>query len=279
MYYNNSNITYNDDNTATTTVINLSTTPYTMPITSTILICDASSNAIIITLPTAVGIQGTFYKIIRTDTTLANKITINTTSSQTIGVNVTTRSMWTANEVWELESDGANWQIINHFAKTSFTTMTPATTSTGASQPVYGGGTFVNEMKWKREGKHIMVVYQYRQTTSGTNGLGDYLFNIIPSGITIDTSITGTYTTIEGSDAWKLNDALPSVLLGNAALAATIGGICVVGVISVYSTTQVRLFTVRKSSPFGVVCSDYFNMGGTFQISFSCMIPITEFDE
>jgi hypothetical protein len=129
LYYTNSNVTYNND--LTPTVVTTSSLTYNMPSTSTILIATASSNAITITLPTAIGIQKVYYKIVRTDTTLANVITINTTLSQTIGGSGTSKKMYTANEVWEFESDGANWQIINHFAKTAFATVSsPVVTAT-----------------------------------------------------------------------------------------------------------------------------------------------------
>jgi hypothetical protein len=89
-----------------------------MPSSNFTLFATASSNSITITLPTAVGITGVTYKIIRTDTTFTNPITINTTSSQTIGGSGTSRKMYTANEIWQFVSDGSNWMIINHSAKT-----------------------------------------------------------------------------------------------------------------------------------------------------------------
>lgn len=65
------------------------------------------------------------------------------------------------------------------------TLITATTTS-----PTYGT-TAVNKAQWKRQGSDLLIKWDYRQTSAGTNGSGVYLFNIPSStGCVIDTSKT-----------------------------------------------------------------------------------------
>lgn len=75
----------------------------------------ASGSGTTITLPTAVGITGRRYIVKRVDTT--NTITVNTTSAQTIdgASSVSLSSNFMAVEV---QSDGANWQVIGEVSTT-----------------------------------------------------------------------------------------------------------------------------------------------------------------
>jgi hypothetical protein len=85
------------------------TANYTItPIDYTVL-GDATSGAITITLPTAVGAIGRTYIIKRTNSG-ANNVTITTTSSQTID-GVTTFTLSNQYDTITVVSDGANWMI------------------------------------------------------------------------------------------------------------------------------------------------------------------------
>jgi hypothetical protein len=64
-----------------------------------------------VTLPTAVGCIGRRYTIKKTDAS-ANAVTIATTSSQTID-GTTTKALSTQYAAYTVQSDGANWQIID----------------------------------------------------------------------------------------------------------------------------------------------------------------------
>jgi hypothetical protein len=86
--------------------------PYTALATSRIIRADATSGAITINLPTAVGIAGFEYHIFRTDIIAStNLITIDANSTETIDSNLT-YILFPAEYV-KLESDGANWQVIS----------------------------------------------------------------------------------------------------------------------------------------------------------------------
>jgi hypothetical protein len=217
------------------------------------------------------------YKIVRTDTTLANAITITTSLSQTIGGSGTTRKMYTANEVWEFVSDGSNWIILNHFAKTDYISAGSQTIGGTGGDPGVGT-TSLNELKWKRDGKMIHVLFGFNATSTPATGTGDYLFTLVPSGITIDTSIYVTYTTAPESVGFY--DFLTSSAVGHCTFStATNSGI---GVLGTYSTTQMRMFfsyIAGAGTTYGVIGELYFPITNLNRYSISCLIPITEFDE
>jgi hypothetical protein len=73
------------------------------------------------TLPTAVGVAGKRYKFIHAGTSLTQVYTLATTSAQTIGgVASGAYALYTNGEILEIESDGANWIIVNHRAVTDW---------------------------------------------------------------------------------------------------------------------------------------------------------------
>ena len=85
-----------------------------------------------LTLPTAVGVQGRVYRIIKTDNN-ANLITIATTSSQTINGATTYTALTYQYAFIEVISDGANWIIINKSVRPADIqtfTCSPANTNT-----------------------------------------------------------------------------------------------------------------------------------------------------
>jgi len=85
--------------------------PYTALATTRVIRADATSGAITINLPTAVGIAGYEYHIFRTDVASStNIITIDANSTETIDSNLTYRLY--PGEYVKIESDGANWQVL-----------------------------------------------------------------------------------------------------------------------------------------------------------------------
>lgn len=83
---------------------------YTLTSTDSTVICDATSGAFTITLPTAVGISGMLYNIKKIDAT-GNAITIATASSQTIDGTIT-KSLNMRYESITVQSNGTNWYIL-----------------------------------------------------------------------------------------------------------------------------------------------------------------------
>lgn len=86
------------------------TTGYTATTSDYGILCNATTAAFTITLPTAASVGGRQYFIKKVDSS-ANAITIATTASQTIE-GVTTRTLTAQWQSLHVMSDGANWVII-----------------------------------------------------------------------------------------------------------------------------------------------------------------------
>jgi hypothetical protein len=85
--------------------------PYSIATTDDIIRADASSGALTVTLPTAVGVTGKTYTIRRIDILASSvMVTVATTSSQTIGG--ASAEYLTPGDCIVVESDNANWQVI-----------------------------------------------------------------------------------------------------------------------------------------------------------------------
>lgn len=86
-------------------------TPYSIATTDRVIRADASSGALTVTLPTAVGVTGKKYTIKRIDNLASSVlVTVATTSSQTID-GAPNQYLWNA-ETIEVMSDGANWVVV-----------------------------------------------------------------------------------------------------------------------------------------------------------------------
>lgn len=87
------------------------TANYTAISSDYLILANATSGAIVITLPTAVGISGKQYVIKKVDAT-SNSVTIDPNGAQTVD-GLTTISTDTANDSVTIQSDGANWRIVS----------------------------------------------------------------------------------------------------------------------------------------------------------------------
>jgi hypothetical protein len=128
------------------------------------------------TLPTAVGIAGKRYRFVHAGTSLTQTYTVNTTSSQTIGAGSDTSIvLWTAGEIIEVESDGANWMLVDRFIPPVGGTYTPT---------IGGFGTVTGvDFRWDRYGKRIRVQGYW---VNGTVAASQAQVSL-PSGLTLDT--------------------------------------------------------------------------------------------
>lgn len=86
------------------------TANYTLTSTDDVIAGATSGGAFTLTLPTAVGISGKVYEVIKTDTS-TNGLTIDGNSTETIG-GATTQILYGQFEAMRFISDGANWQIL-----------------------------------------------------------------------------------------------------------------------------------------------------------------------
>jgi hypothetical protein len=174
------------------------TTTYAILTTDQVILVDGTS-AFTTTLPTAVGVTGKQYTIKRIDQTLANAVTIATTSSQTID-GVTTRKLMTQYEQFTVVSDGTNWQILSHDYPRGLVAYTPsATWTTNTTKTGF----------WKRDGD-VMEGWVLA-TLSGAPDAVSLSFSIV-TGLTINTakilsttvnnSQLGEVTVLDTSTRW-----------------------------------------------------------------------------
>jgi len=90
---------------------NAQTISYTLLTTDYAVGFTTSSSSLTATLPTAASVSGQQYELIKTDSG-SGKVTINTTSSQTIGGLASgTILLATQNDSITVVSDGNNWQL------------------------------------------------------------------------------------------------------------------------------------------------------------------------
>jgi len=109
--------------------------PYTALVTDHTILADASSGAITINLPTAVGLGGFHLRIKKIDATV-NIITVDGNGSQTID-GALTYALFSQYGAVQLISDNANWQIITRTALQIPVLQNNAFTTQGI-----GNGTF-----------------------------------------------------------------------------------------------------------------------------------------
>lgn len=157
------------------------TTTYTALSSDDVILCNATSAAFTVSLPTAVGLTGKQYVIKKTDSTF-NAVTIDPNSTETIGGSSTT-TLNTQGESLRFVSDGANWQIIDR-------TIPAGTVSvTMAANGFTGGSTTVTAFM-QRNGDRARFIGDALFSTIFTGGSATF---DLPTGLTINTAkIPGT---------------------------------------------------------------------------------------
>lgn len=158
------------------------TTTYAILATDDVILYDTTSASFTSTLPTAVGIGGKVYTLILTNQTLANPLTIATTSSQTIGSGGgTTRKLSTQGETLKVMSDNANWVILDRRIVSDWTAYTPTFTGFGTVTAI--------TCRWRRAGANLEIAGTY---TSGTSTAVEARISL-PSGlVSASSSLLGT---------------------------------------------------------------------------------------
>ncbi|MFZ9654544.1 MAG: hypothetical protein ACO29V_02805 [Limnohabitans sp.] len=92
------------------TALTTRTAAYTATTSDHTILCNATTAAFSVTLPTAVGNTGQMYSIKKIDAS-ANAVTVATTAAQTID-GAATRSLASQWSSVTVQSDGANWVVI-----------------------------------------------------------------------------------------------------------------------------------------------------------------------
>lgn len=144
-------------------------------------------------------------------------------------------------------------------------TMTIGGTITGPTK----GTTSTDKVTWHREGKFAVITYDYRQTTGGTAGTGEYLWSL-PSGLAIDTTYNPIYTGV-----FAATDAMSSRLDATGRQYSGVPqSLNVVGAY-VYSASQFRIAVQSEYSGTGFIGSGLANLTtAAYGFSFTVKVPI-----
>lgn len=171
------------------------TAGYSITTSDSVIRADLTGGAFTLSLPSAASSSGSRFTIMKSDSSL-NVGLIDADGTDTIGQNAAANvHLNTQGESWTLISDGvSNWIVEDHYAKTAPATFTQVINGSGANPSK--GGTAVDTAYFWREGQWLNISWDYRQTSGGSGGTGDYLF-VIPnsSAWTINTSIIPANTT------------------------------------------------------------------------------------
>lgn len=237
------------------TVTTIKTANYTLAINE-LARGDASGGAFAFTLPTAIGVAGQALAVYRTDQTLANIITINTTSSQTIGSYGTSVTLATQTEYWLFISDGANWIVAAHTYSSVPFSFSPTATGLG-SNGIESAFAFRDT-----HGLSGRIVF-----TSGTTAASTFSSSL-PTGLTIDTS--------------SLNTAAPNTnyfgtahnLSAATAIPASTGGPFALFSDASVSNTVLYAAIASAASRFDKALGTIFSTGGRAVLNFK-NVPIT----
>lgn len=246
--------------------INISsqTTTYTVVPTVGMVLADATASAFTVTLYTAVGHTGLVVRVKKTDAFITNIVTIATTGGQTID-GLSGYSLNTQNEYVDLVSDGANWQIIEHYIDSSWKSAGTTTITGVTSNPTKGSGTTVDNMYYRRVGDSAEVRMEYRHTSAGTAGSGNYLY-LIPTDLVIDTAKVQVYATSGSGHSTFTNTVGTGTASDNGSLNSS-------GSVVVYDTTHVRVYSPSSNEYIGASVNP---MSATVWSTTLCfMVPIS----
>ena len=155
-----------------------------------VVLCDATSGAITVTLPRAASVLKEKIVIKKTDSSI-NLVTINTSNSEEIDGN-TSRKLATQFEIIELFSDGTDFHVTYRNSSTPLSSSGSITIGAVTTAPTKG--TVVrDDMSWSRDGQFMDIFFKYEQSSGGSSGNGNYLLSI-PGGYTVDTSYISAST-------------------------------------------------------------------------------------
>lgn len=175
---------------------------YTATTADDLILCSGATFTI--TLYATSGNSGKQIRIMKTDATLANIITIDGNASETINGALTT-TLNTQYESVTLVCDGSNWNILDRqFPKTITTIGATALTATGTA--LAKGTTVTDTSFWYREGRNLVYTTQMHFSAAGTTGTGEYRITL-PSSLAADTAVIPALGTTLGTGGSALANA------------------------------------------------------------------------
>ena len=208
------------------------------------------------TLPTAVGVAGKRYKYVHAGTSLSQVYTLATTSGQTIGgVASGSYSLYTNGETLEIESDGANWLILNHYARTALTAGSAITIGAITTPPTKDASPVLDRLMWARDGEWCEMIIDLTQDSVGTAGSGNYLFTL-PTNITFDSAVYSYFTTAIAQNAiGKSTNMVGHAYISYGLTTNGAHGSCVAydaSTFRIFATDSTNANTVDGASNYGI---------------------------
>jgi hypothetical protein len=209
------------------TAVSSKTAAYTVTSTDDVILCDATSAAFTVTLPTAVGITGRTYDIQKTDSS-ANAVTVDGDGTETLR-GQTTFKLATRYERIRIISDGANWQILTHEYPKGWETCTVT-------------GLWVANTTYTAKRRRVGDSYEF-DVTAETSGAptATGLIVTLPSDTTIDTAKMSNSTVYENH-------------IGTANIYDSSGAVdteMLVALMTIVTSTTVRPMVIISSSGSG----------------------------
>jgi hypothetical protein len=200
------------------TAITNSSTPYTVLSTDENITCDCSSGAITVNLAAATG-TGKVLKITKIDTSLANIVTIDGNSTETIN-GATTITLATQYESVEiLDSASGIWTILNRRIPSVWASFNPSDTT--YAWATTSSRTFF----WRRVGDSIQVKARIVVSSAVSAAISFIADESIPSGLSFDTAkgpsgshSVGTWHAIDASAASSADDCGGTALLSGSSI-------------------------------------------------------------
>jgi hypothetical protein len=162
------------------------TTTYTATTVDDVILCSTASPWTL-NLYTAVGNTGRMLRIIKTSSDF-NALTIDANGSQTIRGSLT----FLLHTQWQsvtIVSDGANWQVVDHYIPSEWVSYTPSLESNGGGSITLDTGTshLAIAGRWRRSGDSIEISFGFRNGQGGAaSGTAGTVLVSIPSGLTIN---------------------------------------------------------------------------------------------
>lgn len=227
-----------------------------------------------LTLPVA-STAGKKIKLIHAGTNFTQVYTIATQGGALIGTVASgAYKLWTNGEVLQLESDGVDWIITGRVSSTGWISMGSMVinAAVGGTAPVKPT-TSVDSWLVKRDGVDMLCKHDLTFSAAGsrTNGSGEYVFQAVPSSLTINQPFSTT--TRNWNVAW-LNVSSGQQCGGGGDASAQFFGLAVP-----YNATGFRVFASSQSGQSGVIGSgSAFQLGNdTINYHFLTRFPIVDF--
>ena len=198
------------------------------------------------------------YGMIQNNNALVKNITFQTSSNgskyQVALININTASSFSL----KLDEFSVSTQVSSSGPAMSDTITTGTITIGAVTTAPTKGTTAIDSVSYKRLGDIGHFVYQYKQTTTGAIGSGDYLFSL-PNGLKFDSSKVTFYTGSSGTYS-----TIPNVGLGKVHISysGTSEGSDAFGVIVPYDNYRFRVMYRYLTSSVGTNSS--FMGSGTY---------------